>query len=167
MRRHSSIPEERVSKPLRYNVRRLRCDDSGSLLRLLKQPECQVGFGSEPFETEEDIASWISQCGHDGLHLVATHEAKVVGFGGLFPGRGSRAHVGSVALFVHRKFYRQGIGSMLMATLVGAAEILTLHDRLELYVFRDNAAAIGLYAKFGFATEGVLGVWFRCLPIVN
>jgi len=51
---------------------------------------------------------------------------------------------------------RQGVGSALMEAAIDLAEKWLAVQRIELEVFIDNEAAIGLYRKFGFVVEGTL-----------
>jgi len=51
---------------------------------------------------------------------------------------------------------RQGIGSRLLAAVLEVADNWMNLRRVELTVYADNQAAIGLYRKFGFETEGQL-----------
>ena len=57
---------------------------------------------------------------------------------------------------VHDRFQGRGVGSALMAAMTDLADNwLGLH-RIELTVYADNAPAVHLYEKFGFALEGTL-----------
>jgi L-phenylalanine/L-methionine N-acetyltransferase len=49
-----------------------------------------------------------------------------------------------------------GIGTALLTALIELADNWLDLRRLELCVFEDNAAAIALYARFGFRQEGVM-----------
>jgi putative acetyltransferase len=55
---------------------------------------------------------------------------------------------------VHPDYWNRGVGSTLLATIVDLADNWLNLERLELQVNADNPAAIHLYQKFGFATEG-------------
>ncbi len=57
---------------------------------------------------------------------------------------------------VHDDYRRRGIGKALLEALIEAADRWLGIARLELTVFTDNEAAIGLYRQAGFVTEGVL-----------
>ena len=50
----------------------------------------------------------------------------------------------------------QGLGSRLLATVLDLADNWMNVSRVELTVYADNQAAIALYRKFGFETEGLL-----------
>ena len=52
------------------------------------------------------------------------------------------------------QFRRQGIGERLIRQTLAAARAFGLH-RVELTVRENNAGAIALYKKFGFAIEGL------------
>jgi putative acetyltransferase len=50
----------------------------------------------------------------------------------------------------------KGVGSKLLAAALDIADNWMNLQRVELSVFADNDAAISLYCKFGFETEGLL-----------
>ena len=47
-----------------------------------------------------------------------------------------------------------GIGSKLLSTIIDLVDNWLNLSRIELTVYTDNQAAIGLYKKFGFVIEG-------------
>lgn len=49
----------------------------------------------------------------------------------------------------------QGVGSRLLAAVLDLADNWMNVQRVELSVYADNEAAIALYRKFGFDTEGL------------
>lgn len=79
--------------------------------------------------------------GHTALHLAEPHR---------------RRHTGAVGLAVRDDFHRQGIGEMLLRALLEQADDWLGLRRVELIVHADNAGAIALYEKLGFAPEGIL-----------
>lgn len=60
-------------------------------------------------------------------------------------------HVGRLSMGVAKPYRRQGIGRR----LIEAVLLATKFERVELEVFDHNEAAVALYRKFGFETEGV------------
>jgi putative acetyltransferase len=70
--------------------------------------------------------------------------------------RPRRRHVGDMGMMVRDDWQGKGIGSALMAAMVDLADNWLNLVRIELTVYTDNAAAVGLYQKFGFAIEGTL-----------
>lgn len=92
----------------------------------------------------------------DNLNLLALIGDEIVGHGYL--GRpqphARRRHVGAIGIAVSPAHQRRGIGDALMTALIERAERWMQMTRLELEVYVDNAAAIGLYRKHGFIEEG-------------
>jgi putative acetyltransferase len=60
---------------------------------------------------------------------------------------------GAIGMLVVREWRGRGVGSALLTAAVDWARMHGLH-KLSLDVFPGNAAAIGLYRKFGFVEEG-------------
>ncbi|HEY3178625.1 MAG TPA: GNAT family N-acetyltransferase [Casimicrobiaceae bacterium] len=67
-----------------------------------------------------------------------------------------RRHAAHLGMAVKASARRQGVGSALVAAAVDLAERWLAVRRIELEVYTDNVAAIGLYSKFGFVVEGTL-----------
>lgn len=98
---------------------------------------------------------WGSHQSSDSHHLVAELDGRVVGTLTLHLEPGPRRrHVGSIGMGVHDDFQGRGVGAALMAAMVDLADNWLQLRRIELTVYEDNAAAIHLYEKFGFAVEG-------------
>ena len=57
---------------------------------------------------------------------------------------------------VHDDHVGQGIGTALLAAIIDAADRWHAIRRLELTVYFDNLAAIRLYRRHGFESEGTL-----------
>lgn len=91
------------------------------------------------------------------LKLVALHQGLVIGNLGLEAfSRMRRAHAGSFGMGVAAAWQGKGVGSMLLAAALEVADNWMNLHRVELTVYADNEAAIGLYRKFGFEAEGLL-----------
>jgi len=138
----------------RYSIRRREDSDSRAIFELFKQPLCQQGMMCDAFASPAHFQSWIDNAGPDKLDIVATCETGVIGYAGLFLGRGNRGHVGSLSLFVHDEFHSRGIGGLLMRGILAVADARTHLRRIELFVICDNHRAIDLYRRFGFEIEG-------------
>ncbi|GLT19202.1 acetyltransferase [Vibrio zhanjiangensis] len=65
-----------------------------------------------------------------------------------------RRHVASFGMAVKDHYSGLGVGSKLLSAIIELADNWLNLSRLELSVYTDNQAAIGLYKKFGFAIEG-------------
>ncbi|TAG24707.1 MAG: GNAT family N-acetyltransferase [Burkholderiales bacterium] len=98
----------------------------------------------------------------NNLNLVAVTETdsgeQVIGVSGLYQTHPSlrRGHTRSLALTVAAPWQGKGIGHKLMAATTHWADNWAHVLRIELTVFADNARAIALYERHGFAREGML-----------
>jgi RimJ/RimL family protein N-acetyltransferase len=63
-------------------------------------------------------------------------------------------HVTYLAMNVHRNWRDQGVGSALLTEAIEWAKWTNIISRIELEVYARNSAAVHLYKKFGFHTEG-------------
>jgi len=98
------------------------------------------------------IGSWVYD---ERIHaFVADISAKAVGVINVQVGSGRASHIGDIAMAVHDKYQRQGIGKMLLMTAVDLADNWLNLVRLELDVYCDNEPAIHLYKQFDFEIEG-------------
>ena len=105
------------------------------------------GIASEPpIDVEERAASWSL----DGT-LVAKARGEIIG---LLHVEQSRFGVGEIGMLVAREWRGRGVCGVLLAAAIEWAREQGLH-KLSLGVFTHNAAAIGLYRKFGFVEEGL------------
>jgi len=87
--------------------------------------------------------------------IVATINEEIVGNAGLLRHRGRRSHAADVMMGIDDGHVGKGIGTALMTELIEIADNWLDLKRLELTVYVDNAAAIHLYEKFGFVSEGI------------
>ncbi|WLH10376.1 GNAT family N-acetyltransferase [Pseudomonas hefeiensis] len=110
-----------------------------------------------PFQSTE---VWRKRLGVDDerqVKLVALHQDQVIGHLGLEQySRIRRAHCGSLGMCVAVAWQSKGVGSMLLSAALEVADNWMNLRRVELTVYADNEAAIGLYRKFGFETEGLM-----------
>jgi L-phenylalanine/L-methionine N-acetyltransferase len=97
--------------------------------------------------------------GRGTYQLVAETEDRVVGFGELitYPDEPRHRHVGEINMVAtHADWIRKGVGRALTEAMIDLADNWLNLARLSLIVFTDNAAAIRLYERLGFAIEGTM-----------
>jgi RimJ/RimL family protein N-acetyltransferase len=115
-------------------------------------------FGPEgPGVTEEDVRRQAARTRllDNALFLVAEANGEVVGVLTFECGERRRVrHTGEFGLSVTREHQGAGIGRALVEHLVRWAETGGVVRKLNLRVRVDNARAIALYERLGFATEG-------------
>jgi len=109
-----------------------------------------------PFQSAEIWRQRLMPENERMVKLVALHQGAVIGHLGLEAfSRIRRSHAGSLGMSVAVAWQGKGVGSKLLATALDVADNWMNLHRVELSVYADNEAAIGLYRKFGFETEGL------------
>ena len=136
--------------------RRRGPQDEPGLLALFNEDCFRTAASTrEPFASGEDMRLWLDGvAAAQRFEIVALLSDEVVGFAGLYVLGDGQSHSGWLMLGVRQALQGGGIGSILMQMLVATARDFVGLQRLQLTVFSDNPAAIGLYQKFGFAIEG-------------
>ncbi|KAF2394882.1 GNAT family N-acetyltransferase [Pseudomonas frederiksbergensis] len=109
-----------------------------------------------PFQSTEVWRKRLMPDNERVVQLVALYQGAVIGSIGLEQfSRIRRSHAGSIGMGVAGEWQGKGVGSKLLATALDIADNWMNLRRVELSVYADNAAAIGLYRKFGFEDEGL------------
>lgn len=138
-------------------VRHAEPGDINAIHTMLHCPSVLYWTVDLPFARVEDTYQQLLKQSRDYV-LVACDRSTVVGVLRLSilptPRLQHTGRLGSLA--VHPNHQGKGAGSALFKAALDLADNwLNLH-RLELLVYADNQAAIGLYQKYGFETEGTL-----------
>ena len=131
--------------------------DLEAVAEIFACPGVVAGTLQLPLRSLEEVRERYAER-RPGTHsLVAELDGRVVGVLGLHvEANPRRRHCASIGMGVHDRFQGRGVGSALMAATTDLADNwLGLH-RIELTVYADNAPAVHLYEKFGFAVEGTL-----------
>ena len=104
----------------------------------------------------EKIADFIRNNITKGYpHLVAVEDNQIVGWCDIHaPDLEGFRHLGTLGVGVHPAYRKRGLGEQLLRAAIDAARTVGL-ERVELTVYGSNAAAIHLYEKAGFTTDGV------------
>lgn len=123
-------------------------------------------FGSEGLgfsvETERTIIENIAVKEKD-IMLAAMDGDNVVGIGNIMGnGRMRIGHQARLAISVRKDYWRQGVGSRIMQSLIDFAKERSI-EVITLEVYHDNESAIKLYQKFGFKEIG----YFKNFSKVN
>jgi L-phenylalanine/L-methionine N-acetyltransferase len=139
-------------------IRAFEMSDWEDIAELWLSPNCRWGTMQMPYQSRDDIKKKLENPPSEIYRLVAVADKnqKVVGMTSLHTNKGRRAHVAGLGMMVRDDYQHRGIGSRLLQAIVELAERWLNLKRLELTVYIDNAAAIHLYKKYGFAIEGTL-----------
>lgn len=140
----------------RIIIRSLRLTDAHDIHELMHMPNVLWGTSLLPSTTADAwhkiIENWVQD---ERMHVfVAEIQGKVVGVINLHAGTGRESHVGDIIMAVHDKHQGQGIGKMLMLTVLDLADNWLNLVRLEMDVYTDNERALRLYKNFDFEIEG-------------
>ena len=140
----------------RIIIRPLRLTDAHDIHDLMHMPNVLWGTSLLPSTTSDTwhkiIESWVQD---ERMHVfVAEIQGKVAGIINLHVGTGREGHVGDIAMAVHDKHQGQGIGKMLMLTVIDLADNWLNLVRLEIDIYTDNERALHLYKNFDFEIEG-------------
>lgn len=145
-----------AARPPKITIRRGGVDDAEAVRATFAMPRAMAGTLQLPYPTTAMWAKRIAENAADDYMLVAEVDGRVVGNLGLHPASRSprRRHAAAIGMSVHDDWQRRGVGSALLVAALDIADNWLNYRRLELTVYTDNAAALALYRKFGFAIEG-------------
>jgi len=141
-------------------IRTAQTEDAAALLAYI----CLVAEETEFFifepdefpKTDEEERKWIQDhLDHPGqIVLLAVTVGTIIGNVSFENGSCRRiAHRGSLGIAVVKEWRGQGIGTMMMETLLEWATGNPLIEKVCLEVFTTNTGAIRLYRKLGFVEE--------------
>ncbi|OEF98835.1 hypothetical protein BHF71_10750 [Vulcanibacillus modesticaldus] len=106
---------------------------------------------------EENGSKWVQSYYENpqNIIIVAELSGEIIGSLDFFSGTKKRiAHQGSFAMSVKKEWRSQGIGKLLLETLISWAKENTNLEKICLEVLSTNIPAIKLYKRFGFTEEG-------------
>jgi RimJ/RimL family protein N-acetyltransferase len=132
-----------------YVVRPARANDARAVAELFAMVAAERdGIATEPPVDVEERAALFARSAD--ASAVAVAGGQIIG---LIHVEASRHGFGEVNMLVRPGWRGRGVGAALMRTATDWARGHGLH-KLSLEVFAQNAAAIALYRKCGFAEEG-------------
>jgi putative acetyltransferase len=129
--------------------------DATALFQLYSHAETQANTLHLPLQPPALWQERLQNIRPGEQRLVACIDGQIVGQLTLSVlEQARRRHTATLGMGVDPAFHRRGVGSALMAAMVDLCDNWLQVTRIELTVFADNVAAIGLYKKFGFEREG-------------
>jgi len=147
-----------MPRPAEVTVRRAQVGDAEAIHAMFASPKAMAGTLQLPYPSLDVWRKRLADTATDDFILVAEVAGEVVGNLGLHPASKSprRRHAALIGMSVRDDWQGRGVGTALLAAAVDLAENWLNCTRLELTVYTDNAAALELYRRFGFALEGTL-----------
>ena len=150
-------PNSRMAPPLAgLLIRAARVIDFEAIAAISAMPSFRAGTLRLPFQSADLTRKFLESQGENDLSLVAERDGVVVGSAGWRRFAGRRLHAAAIGMGVHDAHVGRGIGTALLAAILDAADNWHAIRRLELTVYTDNDAAIRLYRRHGFESEGTL-----------
>lgn len=148
--------ESQRSKLENIVIRPVHPDDAADLYEIIRNPAVTRTLIQVPSMEFRETLQWIKKPPPGTHRLVADVRGKAVASGSLIQNQRPRlVHSGRIGLMVDSGHWNQGVGSAVVAALLNLADNWLNLRRLELDVFTHNPAAIHLYEKFGFVSEGI------------
>jgi ribosomal protein S18 acetylase RimI-like enzyme len=148
--------------PVSVRIREARAGDARALVEHLRRLAAEPGINiplspdevTPTVEQQRELIEEISASPRRLLLVAEEGEARA-GEHSLAPMslRRAIAHVAVLGMSVHAGWRGRGVGTALMTEALAWAPGAGF-SRIELNVYARNAAAIGLYEKFGFEREG-------------
>ncbi len=136
-------------------IRRAEPSDAKAIQQIYQSKNAYTGTLQLPHPSLELWQKRISNIPENVYAYVASIDGEVVGnLGFEVCANPRRRHVASFGMGVRDDKQGVGIGSALLATVIDLADNWLNLKRIELTVYVDNQAAVGLYQKFGFEIEG-------------
>jgi len=89
-----------------------------------------------------------------GFNLLAVYRGRILANGNVSRGIGRQSHVGDLGVSVVKDFRDEELGSLIMMELLGLAKRWLGLKLISLGCFENNARALHVYRKAGFAEAG-------------
>lgn len=150
------------------HIERAAAADAKEILALMKiigGESDNLSFDSSGLPvTEEEEQAFLAGIEHSSREafFVARKNEEIVGTAHytVFP-KARMSHRGTIGICLRKSACGQGIGTMLMQTLLDFAKHTAHSEIVSLEVRSDNAGAIRLYKKFGFEKIGCFKGFFK------
>ena len=144
-------------------IREAAAEDARALLDYIESVSGEsdfLSFGPGEFElTEAQERDFLRDCRaqENQLYLLGLIDDAIVGALSFSAGRRPRVrHTGEFGMSVRKGYWKLGIGSSMIDTLVDWAHTNGVVKKINLRVRTDNQRAIDLYRRKGFVTEGTI-----------
>lgn len=144
-------------------IREAAADDAAALLDYIEAVSAEsefLTFAPGEFNLSETAEADVLRqyaAADNQLYLLGLLESAIAAVAILSASPRARIrHSAELAMSVRRQHWGQGIGSLMLDTLIGWARATRIITKISLRVRADNQRALHLYRRKGFALEGTL-----------
>ncbi len=139
----------------KFLIRPLHPNDTNALHNIMTHPAAAEMLLKTPTTEMSEIAEWVEKISPYEHRLVIEKEGAVIGFGNLTQAQNARLfHSAGLNIMIHPDQWRQGAGTAVTNALLNIADNWLDLKRIQAAVFTHNSAAVNLFKKAGFKTEG-------------
>ncbi|WP_163930486.1 GNAT family N-acetyltransferase [Paraferrimonas sp. SM1919] len=136
-------------------IRHSEQQDIAAIKAIYEQPQNYSATLQLPFPSLDKWQQNLGTPSNNFYSLVAELNGEIVGQIGIDHfANPRRRHVANIGMAVLANHQGKGVGSALLKGAIELCNNWLAVSRIELEVYTDNTAAINLYKKFGFNTEG-------------
>ena len=142
-------------------IREAEPGDAAELVTFLNRVSLETDFtsldGDGILLTSEEMEIFLDkQASSDNqITLLAFLNDKIAGLVNITADQRKRVrHIGDLFIVIGKKYWNNGLGSLLLEEVVEWAQASGILRRLQLTVQTRNQAAVHLYQKHGFVIEG-------------
>ena len=142
-------------------IREAEPKDAAELVAFLNRVSLETDFTSLDGEgillTSEEMEVFLNkQASSDNqITLLAFLNDKIAGIVNITADQRKRVrHIGDLFIVIGKRYWNNGLGSLLLEEVIEWAQASGILRRLQLTVQTRNQAAVHLYQKHGFVIEG-------------
>ena len=142
-------------------IREAELKDAAELVAFLNRVSLETDFtsldGDGILLTSEEMEIFLNkQASSDNqITLLAFLNDKIAGIVNITADQRKRVrHIGDLFIVIGKRYWNNGLGSLLLEEVIEWAQASSVLRRLQLTVQTRNQAAVHLYQKYGFAIEG-------------
>ena len=142
-------------------IREAEAEDAAELVTFLNCVSLETDFtsldGDGILLTSEEMEVFLNkQASSDNqITLLAFLNDKIAGLVNITADQRKRVrHIGDIFIVIGKRYWNNGLGSLLIEEAIEWAQASGILRRLQLTVQTRNQAAVHLYQKYGFVIEG-------------
>ena len=142
-------------------IREAEVEDAAELVSFLNRVSVETDFTSLDrngiLMTDTEMELFLDKQAHseNQITLLALLNDEIAGLVNITADQRKRVrHIGDLFIVIGKKYWNNGLGSLLLEEVVDWAQASGILRRLQLTVQTRNQAAVHLYQKNGFVIEG-------------